>query len=251
MPGWPARIGPLTCPVGRPCPAARPRNRLLRLGSCHGGRCRGRGSGPARADGLPLQAREVCPARAVSPAGPCPAIGRRQGGPAGRPPAGLRAAGPRAGLRRPPGGLRRPWGWVRAALRLGLRGAPARPPGGHSVGLRGVPWMGLQGAPSGPAAAPWVGLAGGSLGRRAGGNPGACGRHPGWASSPCSGPPGRRARRPAPAPRACRRVPCRFPAAGFDGAGKVSAPPGPAPASGRLELPHPATGRARSAADWL
>lgn len=129
-----------------------PRIRLLRLGSCHGGRCRGRGSGPARADGLPFQAGEACPARTVSP--PAPRLGTCLratpgwgcGGRPGRAPAGA----PRAGLRGCPG-----WG-LGAAPRVGLRPVlrPARPscPGGRprrlarAAGFLPFPGGGIEGA---------------------------------------------------------------------------------------------------------
>ncbi len=216
----------------------------------------------------------VCPARAVSPAGPAPGA---------RPPAGVRV-----GLRAaPPAGPARAAWWVRRRPRLGPRGRPdgcrrtpgwacdgaaGGPAGGPSDGRQAAPewpasgsrvacgpratrvaWggpklaygarvraarraprVGLAGPPRGPAGLPWTGL-------RAALWVVLAGRHPGWASGPYSGPLGRRARHPAPVPRMCRAFPavssCRI-----HGAGR-SPPRGPAPAPGGPELALTTTGR--------
>jgi hypothetical protein len=144
---------------------------------------------------------------------------------------GWPVCGSRVACGRFQGGLRRRQGGLRSGPKLAYGaqvGASQRPPGwvlaGPQVGLRGcrgracrAPWMGLR-------AALWLVLAG---------------RHPGWASGPSSGPLGRRAGLPAPAPRMCRAFPV-VSSCGIAGVGKV---PAPRPAPGGAELALTTTGR--------
>jgi hypothetical protein len=165
----------------------------------------------------------------------CPgwACGRVPRTACGHPGGGLR--GPRVGLPGPPGwACRDPRGW---ACR-DLPGFPVRTlrvgAAGPSAGACQDPRWACRATPGGPAGAPWVGL-----------------RPAPWVGlRPYSGPLGRGAWRPAPAPRVCRPRSLPFPGCGIDGRG-TSPPRGPAPAPGCPELALPATGRARPAADWL